>query len=140
MRKGNYEILHDASLAHRFPQLTNLGDVRKLCRRIGDNELTYDANGEADLDAGVHCPLCDTDFGECECLGTDAFTDEYGFPSIISAGFPCQDVSVGSHTGTGINGERSGQFWESLRVAASLISRLRSSSSSEEPRQGSGRG
>ena len=110
----------NAVLAHRFPHLTNLGDVRKLCRRIADNEITHDASGAADLDAGVHCPLCDADFADCDCIGADAFTDEYGFPAIISAGFPCQDVSVGSHTGTGINGQRSGQFWESLRITREL--------------------
>lgn len=39
-----------------------------------------------------------------------------GFVDIISAGFPCQDIAVGSSTKTGINGERSGLWHEAKRV------------------------
>ena len=103
-------------LSNRFPHIENLGDVRKLCRRAGDCEP---CEGE-DEGGEVWCPRCEDYFGNCACVGTDQFTDEHGFPAIISAGFPCQDVSVGSHTGTGVAGARSGQFWEALRVAREL--------------------
>ena len=39
---------------------------------------------------------------------------------IISAGFPCQDISVGSSTKTGINGERSGLWREAKRVVGEV--------------------
>ncbi len=35
---------------------------------------------------------------------------------IIAAGFPCQDVSIASHTKTGIDGERSGLWREVVRL------------------------
>jgi DNA (cytosine-5)-methyltransferase 1 len=99
----------------RFPEVRNLGDIRKLCRRIADCDTTnYDTEGTA------WCPRCDSEFGDCACVGSDEFTDTYGFPDVITAGFPCQDVSVGSHTGTGIDGARSGLWSEALRVAGEL--------------------
>jgi DNA (cytosine-5)-methyltransferase 1 len=37
-------------------------------------------------------------------------------PNIISAGFPCQDISIANPDGEGINGKRSGLFKEILRI------------------------
>ncbi|MBW9242055.1 MULTISPECIES: DNA cytosine methyltransferase [Pseudomonas] len=36
---------------------------------------------------------------------------------VITAGFPCQDISIaGSHAPRGLQGERSGLFWEVIRI------------------------
>src|SRR4029450_4697853 len=64
----------------------NLGDVRRLCRRI------YDC--ECDEEGNAWCPRCEEDFGECACIGTDQFTDTHGFPDVITGGVPCQPASL----------------------------------------------
>jgi len=35
---------------------------------------------------------------------------------VIVAGFPCQDISTANSTGQGLNGARSGLFWEIMRI------------------------
>lgn len=46
-----------------------------------------------------------------------------GVPDMISAGFPCQDIScAGSRESKGVDGERSGLFWEILRLYDALPS------------------
>jgi DNA (cytosine-5)-methyltransferase 1 len=99
-------------LEHRFPAVRNLGDIRKLCRRTFECDML-------DEDT-AWCPRCDQEFGECACIGTDQFADDFGYPDVVTAGFPCQDVSVGSHTGSGINGARSGLVHEAIRVGVEL--------------------
>lgn len=102
-------------LAARFPGVRNLGDIRKLCRRAGDCVPL-----EGDEDSGeMWCPLCDASFGDCACIGTDEFADNYGYPTIITAGFPCQDVSANGK-GAGLKGARSGLVTEALRVTDEL--------------------
>jgi DNA (cytosine-5)-methyltransferase 1 len=99
-------------LQKQFPQRRNLGDVRKLCRRAHDCE-PEDEIGE------VWCPRCEAYFGECACVGTDEFTDEHGWPDIVTAGFPCQGVSVDGK-GKGIDDPRSALWLEPVRIACEL--------------------
>lgn len=121
---------HDI-LTKRFPGIPNLGDVRKLCRRIHDCVPAtdypdhFDPDGE-DLDELVICPLCTeeegepVDFGDCTCIGACAFTDEHGWPDVLTAGSPCQDFSLAGK-GLGLEGERSGLIMEIPRIASELF-------------------
>lgn len=100
-------------LSHHWPQVPRFTDVTKFCRRISDCE--------AENEDGVICPRCKTEFGDCECIGTDQFTDNYGFPNVIAAGFECQDISVANWTGAqGISGTRSGLWKDVLRIVREL--------------------
>lgn len=80
-------------LASRWPDIPNLGDVTKLCRRI------YDCEPDPNDDEFIFCPRCSTDaekidFGDCDCIGTDQFLDEIGVPDVIAGGVPCQPASL----------------------------------------------
>ncbi|MEO1399625.1 MAG: DNA (cytosine-5-)-methyltransferase [Cyanobacteria bacterium J06635_1] len=44
------------------------------------------------------------------------FTAERGQFDLITAGFPCQDISAANAQGEGITGERSGLFFEVIRI------------------------
>ena len=77
-----------SELKKNFPGVPNLGDVTKLCRRLYDCEPIDPETGEA------NCPRCGVEFGECDCIGTDQFTDTYGFPDVIVGGVPCQPASL----------------------------------------------
>ena len=80
------EVYPAAELKAQWPWVPNLGDVRKLCRRA------YDCEPDKDDPEIPWCPRCEEEFGECECIGTDQFTDTYGFPDAITGGVPCQPI------------------------------------------------
>ncbi len=100
-------------LTQRFPETRNLGPVEKLCRRIADCDVLDDEWDE------VWCPRCDEEFGDCACVGSDEFTDTFGFPDIITAGSPCQDFSLNGK-GAGIAGDRSSLILETIRINREL--------------------
>lgn len=106
----------DASviLKEKWPDVPNLGDVRGLCRRA------FDCLPESE-DGEVVCPRCGIEFGECDCIGTDQFSDTHGFPFVITGGVPCQPASaIGQMRGT--SDER--WLWpETLRVVRELSPR-----------------
>ena len=52
------------------------------------------------------------------------YQGQFGYPiDIISGGFPCQDISVAGR-GAGLGGERSGLFFEIVRLARALRPRF----------------
>ena len=55
-------------LAHHFPGIRNLKDVTKLCLRCYDCEQ-YESDDSGEI---VWCHRCEAEFGDCECIGTDA--------------------------------------------------------------------
>lgn len=100
-------------LAKHFPDAKQYEDVTKFCRRIYDCE----DRGE-DV---VWRPRCNEEFGECACIGTDQLVDEAGSVDVISMGFECQDISIANWTGAkGVNGKRSGLWYEGLRIISEL--------------------
>lgn len=106
----------------RWPEVPNLGDITKLCRRLYDCEPDPDRDPDDPAYENFWCPRCSIDFAECACVGTDQFTDTYGFPDVITAGVPCQPTSlVGRQRGAG--DER--WLWpETLRVIRELQPRF----------------
>jgi DNA (cytosine-5)-methyltransferase 1 len=74
------------SAAACWPDVPRFDDATKFCRRVHDC-LPENENGE------VICPRCGIEFGECECIGVDQFTNENGIPDLIAGGDPCQTNS-----------------------------------------------
>jgi DNA (cytosine-5)-methyltransferase 1 len=54
----------------------------------------------------------------CELTGEEVI-NTIGVPTLISAGFPCQDISVAGN-GCGLSGSRSGLVFEALRLAEEI--------------------
>lgn len=76
-------------LAERWPATPNLGDVIGICRSGRD------------------------------CISTDHFIDQLGFPDLVTFGFPCQDLSVAGKR-SGLSGQRSGLFYQATRIINEL--------------------
>jgi DNA (cytosine-5)-methyltransferase 1 len=69
------------------------------------------------------CPICDTHFFECDCIGTDALHDRFGEIDLITAGWPCSDISkMGGKSG--LAGARSGLWGEVARIVGEVLPRL----------------
>lgn len=106
-------------LAKRFPGIRNYGDVKTLCRRAHDCII---CPGDEDEDVSTvepWCPIHEEYFGDCACVGADEFTDEHGWPDVITSGFPCQDISLNGE-GAGLDGARSGLWGETARITDEL--------------------
>lgn len=101
-------------LAERWPDLPRFSDVRTICRRIWQNR-------PEDEDGFVECAIHEgEDFGDCACVGTDQFIDEYGVPDLIVGGDPCQRNSNAWRQGEG-NDSPAAEF---IRIVAELRPRL----------------
>ena len=102
-------------LAKHWPDVPKYSDVPKFCRRACDCKPENE-------DGEVICPRCGIEFGKCECIGTDQLIDECGIPDLLCGGFPCTDLSV-CGKGEGLAGERSGLWFEYLRIIRELLPR-----------------
>ena len=103
-------------LEKRWPGTPIFTDVRKLYR-FADEYAECDCCGEP------YCEICEAHFADCDCYGCSQWDDELGEVDVITAGFPCQDISLmnvihGDNDGT--EGERSGLWREATRLICSL--------------------
>jgi DNA (cytosine-5)-methyltransferase 1 len=79
-------------LKQNWPNVPIIDNVKTLCRRIFHNLDDLQADYDPDF---VECAIHrGEDYGECSCIGTDQFIDEYGSPDILTAGVPCQPSSI----------------------------------------------
>jgi len=86
------EWCDENALKRNWPNIPNLKDVTKLCRRI--HHCLDETGDEYDPDY-VACQRCEgVDFGDCDCIGTDQFLDTYMGIDLITAGVPCQPASI----------------------------------------------
>lgn len=105
-----------AILSQRFPGRPIYGDVRKLYRFA-------DEYPRCDLCEEPLCDLCEAHFADCDCVGCSEFDDDVGEIDVITAGFPCQDISLLNAIhgeGEGIDGEQSGLWSEAARLIWNL--------------------
>lgn len=101
-----------AVLAKHWPAVPCFDDVRTLCWRTG-------MNIEGDND-DVECAIyAGEEVGDCAGVGTDQFLDEVGPVDVVTAGFPCQDVSPAGGR-RGLAGARSGLWRECARIVGEL--------------------
>lgn len=58
--------------------------LTKFCRRLYDCE-PEDENGEC------ICPRCEMEFSECDCIGTDHYISEFGWPLVLTGVVPDEE-------------------------------------------------
>ena len=83
-----------------FPNTIQLGDVKKINYNKKDKILYYESDeycDESDTNYKYYCPETTT-------------------IDLLCAGFPCQDLSCAKKDGKGLDGERSGLFYELLKI------------------------
>jgi len=103
-------------LEKHWPNIPVYRDIRKLYR-FADEYEPCDYCGEP------FCLMCNEHFWECTCIGCSQFDDDVGLIQIITAGFPCQDISLLNSIhkdNVGIDGEQSRLWREALRIICSL--------------------
>lgn len=107
-----------AVLSKHWPGVPIFNDVRKLFRFAGDMvECPYGCDEP-------WCELCGDHYFECDCFGPDQFAEAVGDVDVITAGFPCQDISLMQEISDGdrhgIDGERSGLWSDAARLICNL--------------------
>ena len=107
-----------AVLSKHWPGVTVFQDVRKLCRGAGDM---------VDCPYGCEepwCEICDEHYFQCDCFSTEQCSNTVGRVDVLTAGFPCQDISlmqeVSDGNREGLDGERSGLWADAARVICEL--------------------
>lgn len=100
----------------RFPDAVSVGDVRGIYR-FADEYARCDCCEEP------WCDIHNDHFADCQCIGCSQWDDEYGPVEVITAGFPCQDISLNGKRG-GIDASRSGLYREVLRIVQVLRPRF----------------
>lgn len=99
-------------LAKHWPHVRRHNDVRTFppkCKPCTEFFAQFRCNAPGECD----CPPCQ---GTCEC-------DREWTVDVICGGFPCQDISVAGK-GAGLAGERSGLFYEYMRIVSVLRPRF----------------
>ncbi len=92
-------------LAKHWPEVRRHGDIRTFLADTDSNQLRNQPGG------------CRGTGGQSEAIAAD--NGEDWRVELIAGGFPCQDISVAGKR-VGIQGERSGLFFEAVRVVAAI--------------------
>ena len=90
---------------------SGIGGFSYAARQVWGSELKDIGHSEVDKNA---CKIYHHHYPESECLG-DIDGIEKVEADLITAGFPCQDLSVAGKR-EGLAGERSGLFWRLARI------------------------
>lgn len=104
-------------LRKNFPNVPIFDDVKKLIKIDSDSICR---NGY------YECSLCNNKnlTESCECFSKKDFIDFFGNINIITAGFPCQDISNAKTEQInglqGLSGQKSSLFYESIRIIERL--------------------
>jgi DNA (cytosine-5)-methyltransferase 1 len=105
-------------LEKHWPGVPIYPDVRKLYR-CTDSMVACPAGCDEPW-----CELCGDHYFQCECIGPANYADDVGWVDVITAGFPCQDISLMQEVSDGgregIEGERSGLWSEAARLICEL--------------------
>ncbi len=107
-----------AVLTKHWPGVPVFDDVRRLYR-FADDMVECPLGCDEPF-----CELCNTHYFECDCFGPAQFDDAVGEVDVITAGFPCQDISLMQEITDGdrqaLDGERSGLWSDCARLICNL--------------------